>query len=919
MTVPASVSVATNQSSATFAAATASVTTAQNVNVTASLNGVSQSATIGLTVSVTTVPAFVQENRNQITSGKTNSVAFSSATTSGRLIVAYLIWDNVGAVSLTDTLGNTYVKAVGPTVWSNHNAQVFYAINAKGGADTVTATFATAIQSFGILYIHEYSGVDPNSPIDVTAAATSSSSTLNSGAAITTSANDLIFGAGVSDNNVTAAGSGFTLRDRSYGNITEDSIAATPGSYSATATHNGKVWAMQMVAFRPAAGKDLTPPSVPSGLSASTVSTSQILLSWNTSTDNVGVAGYRIYRNGVQVGTTPAVTYSDTGLASGTTYAYTVAAYDAAGNVSAQSAAVSATTVTPDTQAPKVSITSPANSQTVSGTLTIALTATDNVGVVGVQFKLDGANFGAEDMTAPYSAVWNTTLVANGSHLLTAVARDAAGNTATSTTVTVNVNNAAPKPYSTNFLLSENPISEGGNWINGKTNGLDWADVATTAGLAYGTQSGSNGYDDSTALLTGSWGPNQMAVATVHTVNQNSNGFEEVEIRLRSSISAHSNTGYEINFRCLSTGATYTQIVRWNGPLGSFTQLASVTGPGLKDGDVVKATAVGNVITSYINGVALVSATDTTYPSGNPGMGFFVQGLSGVNGNFGFTSYSASDTADLTPPSTVTNLSATAISATRVDLGWAASTDNVGVAGYNVFRNNTQIATATGTTLSDLGVSASTQYTYTVSAFDQAGNQSAQSTPVTVTTPAASPTAPPVPVSLQSSNVTSSSLSLSWTEPAGSTAAGYQVFRNGVQVGTSTTANYADSKLAASTTYSYTVAAYGTTNLVSAQSQMLVVTTNGPSQTPPSFVQVTQDQIGNGTSVSVSFTAPTKSGNTIVAYVIWNNTGSVALTDSFGDAFVVWVIRRLGATAIAPRCSMPQTSWAEPIPLRCVS
>ena len=90
---------------------------------------------------------------------------------------------------------------------------------------------------------------------------------------------------------------------------------------------------------------DTTPPSVPSGLSATAQSSTQILLTWNASTDNVGVAGYRIYRAGVQVGTSTATSFTDSSLTAATTYSYSVAAYDAAGNVSAQSATVSATTL----------------------------------------------------------------------------------------------------------------------------------------------------------------------------------------------------------------------------------------------------------------------------------------------------------------------------------------------------------------------------------------------------------------------------------------------------------------------------------------------------------------------------------------------------------------------------------------------
>jgi hypothetical protein len=95
-----------------------------------------------------------------------------------------------------------------------------------------------------------------------------------------------------------------------------------------------------------------------------------------------------------------------------------------------------------DTTAPTVSLTAPTNGATVLGTVTVSANASDNVGVVGVQFRLDGVNLGAEDTSSPYSIAWDTTAVANGSHSLTAVARDAAGNTRTSDAVTVTVDNS---------------------------------------------------------------------------------------------------------------------------------------------------------------------------------------------------------------------------------------------------------------------------------------------------------------------------------------------------------------------------------------------------------------------------------------------------------------------------------------------
>src|SRR5205823_5637928 len=146
--------------------------------------------------------------------------------------------------------------------------------------------------------------------------------------------------------------------------------------------------------------------------------------------DNVAVTGYSVYRSTTsgftpstanRIGQSASNSYTDSGLAAGTYY-YQVTAFDAAGNISPASNEVSGTS-TADTTAPTVSLTAPSSGTTVSGSVTVSASASDNVGVVGVQFKLDGANLGAEDTTAPYSVSWNTASVTNGSHTLTAVAR----------------------------------------------------------------------------------------------------------------------------------------------------------------------------------------------------------------------------------------------------------------------------------------------------------------------------------------------------------------------------------------------------------------------------------------------------------------------------------------------------------------
>jgi hypothetical protein len=220
---------------------------------------------------------------------------------------------------------------------------------------------------------------------------------------------------------------------------------------------------------------------------------------------------------------------------------------------------------------------------------------------------------------------------------------------------------ASVRSYRTRFQLDEDPISEGGMWVNGGRDGIDWVDVISKNGVAYGavTRMGNaerrveqgnlesptlegavpeGDYDDPTAVLAGAWGENQHAKAKVFSRNQTEEYFQEVEIRLRSRIMPHHCTGYEVFWRCLKTENAYAEIVRWNGKIGDFTSLQKLSGPqyGVEDGDLVEATIFGNVLKGFINGVELISATDDTYDAGNPGIGFNF-GVGDTNVDHGFT------------------------------------------------------------------------------------------------------------------------------------------------------------------------------------------------------------------------------------------------------------------------------------------
>ncbi|GGK76604.1 chitinase [Sphaerisporangium melleum] len=186
---------------------------------------------------------------------------------------------------------------------------------------------------------------------------------------------------------------------------------------------------------------------------------------------------------------------------------------------------------------------------------------------------------------------------------------------------------------------------------------------------------------------------------------------------------------------------------------------------------------------------------------------------------------------DTTAPSAPGSLRSTATTSTSVSLAWNASTDNVGVTGYNVYRGSTLVTTVTGTTYTDGGLTANTAYSYTVKARDAAGNVSAASNTVNVTTPGGGgdTTAPSTPGNLRSTGTTSSSVSLAWNASTDNVAVtGYNVYRGSTLVTTVTGTTYTDGGLAANTTYAYTVRARDAAgNLSAASNQVSATTQNG--------------------------------------------------------------------------------------------
>jgi hypothetical protein len=212
--------------------------------------------------------------------------------------------------------------------------------------------------------------------------------------------------------------------------------------------------------------------------SGAAVSGASVAVSASAS-DNVEVAGVQFKLDGANLGAedtaAPYTTNWNTTAVSNGSHTLSAVARDAAANTAnASDVVVMVSNVS-------VAMTAPASGATVSGpSVTVSANASDNV--VAVQFKLDGGNLGAEDTAAPYTIVWDTTAVSNGSHALSAVARGTVGNTASSSQLTVNVTNLSPPPAGEPPTVSADALP---TW---QINGVVWSQVVVN-NIVYATGS----------------------------------------------------------------------------------------------------------------------------------------------------------------------------------------------------------------------------------------------------------------------------------------------------------------------------------------------------------------------------------------------------------------------------------------------
>lgn len=252
---------------------------------------------------------------------------------------------------------------------------------------------------------------------------------------------------------------------------------------------------------------------------------------------------------------------------------------------------------------------------------------------------------------------------------------------------------------------------------------------------------------------------------------------------------------------------------------------------------------------------------------------------------------------DTVAPSVPTSPVATANSSNQVTVTWLASTDSggSGLVGYQIFRGGTQIGSSTGLTFIDASTLGTTTYAYTVKAYDAAGNVSAASTVANVTTP--DTIAPSVPAGLAVTTATSTAVSLSWgasTDTGGSGLAGYHIYRNGVQIGTTSGLTYTDSSVTGWVTYAYTVSAYDNAGNVSVPSGALSIKV--PDTIPPSVPSGVVATAANANEVDITWPAATDTGSGIAGYRVYRS-GTLISTTPAGPGYVDYAVA--GGTALS--------------------
>ena len=460
---------------------------------------------------------------------------------------------------------------------------------------------------------------------------------------------------------------------------------------------------------------DTFPPTSPAGLQVGQVGPRQVQLNWGPATDNVGVTGYRVLRNGLRIATVAGLEYLDTAVVDGHSYSYAIRAVDAAGNLGPILAAdaIGLPDVTPPTQPGTIG-----QSSTASSALIDWAPATDNVAVAGYRVMRDGTPLA----TLPASQLsFSESGLADGTYVYEVVAFDAAGNHGPAAAVSAIVLSRDVTPPSVPQALTaraaDNRVIE-----------LSWQpstdDRAGTVryrlfrdGTAIGSLQAGLTFTDQPATV----GSYQYQVRAIDAAGNRS------ALSAPISATAVDRVSVPVSGPTVPQGLTATRGDNFVVRLSWQPSTASVGGTiryrVFRDGTAIGTLQTGLTLTDQ-RGTAgtfkyQVRAVDSAGNRSALSPAISVTTVKSV-------STSGSSAPDTTPPSVPQGLTATAEGYRYVKLAWQASTDDrAGTIEYRVFRNDVRIATLKGTTgFMDRPASPGT-YRYKVRAIDAAGNRSA--------------------------------------------------------------------------------------------------------------------------------------------------------------------------------------------------
>ena len=601
-----------------------------------------------------TYNAAVAISFNQVASATPQSttatvpLSYPAAQLSGDLNIVVVGWNDTTATvqSVTDSAGNTYSLAIGPTSGTALRQSIYYAPNIVGGANTVTVTFNQPA-AYPDVRILEYRGV---TTLDAKAGASGNSATTNSGSATTTSANELIFGANMVYTLTAAAGTGFTTRviTSPDGDIAEDKVVTTAGSNSATATLTSSgPWVMQMVTFSAASGP-------------------------------VPTVGNVAPNSGSTSGGT-AITITGTNFANGATVTFGGAA--ATNVMVVNSTTITATTPADGAGAVTVTVTNPGGQ---SGSLGSAFTylAPPTVSSVspnngptagGTAVTITGANF-ASGATVTFGGTPATNVVVVNSTTITATT-PAGGAGAVTVTVTNPGGQSGSLGSAFTYLAPPTVSSVSPN--NGPTSG----------GTAV-TITGANFASGATVTFGGTPATN-VVVANSTTITATTPAGSAGAVTVTVTVSGQSGS--------LTSGFTYvviptvSSVAPNNGPTAGGTPV-TITGTNFAAGATVTFGAAAAINVVVVNSTTITATT----PSGSAGTVAVTVTVNSQSGSLtnGFT-YVVPPTVSSVSPNSGSTLGGTLVTITGTNFVAGATVTFGGTAATNVVIVNSTTITAT--------------------------------------------------------------------------------------------------------------------------------------------------------------------------------------------------------------------------------